>query len=188
MCVICCYCWWCHWVESYMWVWSVFWISPVQISNPPRWVLRSSHPKTDCHGHKGRGSPSELDECTILDPPASCVCGMCSQPGWCMEVNPDTCPVGNIPKWNIWGATGTGCGGCGCVLELLASFLIRLLVTLPDIDFLWASSCETRGKVSAGELYKRSPKLGNWILFVHPGKQNTILPAGLCFKWCACIK
>jgi hypothetical protein len=161
MCAICYWCWWCHWVESCMWVWSVFWISLVWISNPPRRVLRSSHPETDCHGCTGEGSPSESKECIVPDTPALCVCGMCSQPGWCMGVNPGTCPIGNIPRWNIRGAAGTGCGGCGCTLELLASFLIRLLVTLPNIDFLQASSCETRGKVSAGELYKQSPRLGN---------------------------
>jgi hypothetical protein len=137
------------------------WISPVRISIPSRRVLRSSHPKTDYCGGTGRGSPLELDKCTVPDPPASCVYRMCSQLGWCRKVNPNTCLVGNIHRWNIWGAAGIGYGCCGCVLELLASFLIRLLVTLPDIDFLWASSCETRGKVSVGELYKWSPRLGN---------------------------
>jgi hypothetical protein len=156
MCAICCCWWWCHLVKSYTWVWSVFWISPVWISNPLRWVLRSSHPEIDCHDCTGGGSPLESNECTVPDPPVSCVCRMCSQPGWCMGVNPGTCPVGNI-----WGAAWTGCGSCGCALELLPSFLVRLLVTLPDIDFLRASSCETRGKVSVGESYKRSPRLGN---------------------------
>jgi hypothetical protein len=145
----------------------------MRISNPPRQLLTSSHPETECHGCTGGGSPLESDECTVhaamsvsahLDPPASCVYGMRSQLGWCMGVNPNTCLVRNGSVWNAWGTTGNN---CGCACELLALFLALLRVTLLDTEFLRASSCVTRGKVSVGELYKRRPRLGNKISFVH---------------------
>jgi len=139
----------------------VFWISPVWISNPLRQMLMSSHPETDCHGYIGGGSLSESDKCiahatasasAYPDRPASCVYGVCSQLGWYMGVNPGTCLVCNDSGWDTWGVARKGCG-CVCC-ELLASFLALLLVILPDTELLQAFSCGTRGKVSAGELYK----------------------------------
>jgi hypothetical protein len=95
-----------------------------------------------------------------------------------MGVNPGTCPVENVSVWNAWGVARKGCG----YYELLASFLALLLVNLSDTEFLRAFSYGTRGKVSAGELYKRRPRLGNGISFVHPWKKNTSCPVVLCFK------
>jgi len=121
----------------------VSWISPVRISNPPRWVLTSSHPEIDYRGCTGGGSPSELDECIAHaaasasahpDPLASCVYGACSQPAWFMGVNPGTCPIRNDSGWNAWGVARKGYGYTCC--ELLASFLAMLLVILPDTELL----------------------------------------------------
>ena len=147
----------------------------MRISNPPRRLLTSSHSEIDYRGCTGGGSPSESDESIAqaavsasahLDPPASCVCGIYSQLGWYMGVNLGTCLVRNDSGWNAWGIAGKGYD-CACC-ELLASFLAVLLVILPDTELLQASSSGTRGKVSAGELYKQRPRLGNGISFVHP--------------------
>ena len=112
------------------------------------------------------------------DPLASCVCGVWSQPGWYMGVNPGTWLVGNIPVWNAYGVAEKGVG-CGCC-ELPASFLVLLHVTLPDTELLLASSRDSRAKVSSSDLYKRRSGLGNGISFVYPGKKNTSFLASLC--------
>ena len=133
--------------------------------------MTPSHPEIDCHGCTGGGSPSESDKCIAhaaglasaqLDPLASCVCELCSQPGWYMG----TCLFGKGSRWDAWGVARKGCGYACC--ELLASFLALLLINLSDTELLRASSCGTRGKVSTGELYKRRLRLGNVISFVHP--------------------
>ena len=113
-------------------------------------------------------------------PPVSCGCEVWSPPGWYVGVSPGTCPVGNHYACYAYGTVGEGIG-CGCC-ELLDSFLALILVNLSDTELLRASSCETRDKVSSGDLYKRSSRLGNRISFVYPRKKNTRFSAALYFR------
>ena len=83
-----------------------------------------------------------------------------------MGVNLGTCPVGSDSVWNAYGVTRNS-GGYG-YCEMSASFMDLLLVNLPNTELLRTSSCGTRVKVSAGELNRRSSRLGNGISFVYP--------------------
>jgi hypothetical protein len=186
-CCYCCLCHWfaccCHWVVFCTWVVSVFWISPVWISKPPRRMLmfsNSQRVELDCHGWIVGGNPSEsedwacyschLDPLALCqpDPPVSYGCGAYPQPGWCPGVNPGICMVGSHPDIYIWGTGGVSVDSG--YYELQASFLVLLHVDLREAELLHASSCSIRMKVSAGDLYKRRSGLGNGISFVYPGK------------------
>ena len=68
---------------------------------------------------------------------------------------------------------GGGCGwvcGCGGIVGLALVARDALLVILPEILFLRASSPVSSAKVSESELYKYNSGLGNRNSFVYPGK------------------
>jgi hypothetical protein len=110
----------CKSAVPYMWVLSVFWISPVRMLMSPIRRLTSvssrlSLAKIDRHLSNSGGGPAELEEwqgyCTCLvcahsvlltlchpDSPASCSCGGWSQPGWNLGVNPNAYPAGTHPR------------------------------------------------------------------------------------------
>jgi hypothetical protein len=140
------------------WMFIVFWISPVWISSPLRWVLMLSNSWWVEVDRRGGGNPSESDDWACCschsdplaschpDPPASYGCRVYPRPYPYLGVNPSVFMVGSHPDMCVIGGTGGVSVGGGCC-ELPASCLVRLCVDLRETVHLRASSCSTRVKV-----------------------------------------